>query len=125
MRVLVTSTTYYPALNGQAVFAVNLAEGLSRAGHKVAVIYPEVHRQTRERNGVQLEAQGSLSLSFLHGESYLPLKFDGVRSVVEEFRPDIVHIQDHYPLSVVTVRVARELGIKAMGTNHFMPANLA
>src|SRR5574340_411803 len=125
MRVLVTSTTYHPALNGQSVFAVNLAEGLSRAGHKVAVLFPEAQTATRERNGVQLESQGSLSLGLLHGESYLPLRFGGVRRVFEAFRPDIVHIQDHYPLSVVTARLARERGIKAVGTNHFMPANLA
>jgi glycosyltransferase involved in cell wall biosynthesis len=53
------------------------------------------------------------------------MRFGGVRPVLEAFRPDIVHVQDHYPLSVVTIRVARERGIKAVGTNHFMPANLA
>jgi glycosyltransferase involved in cell wall biosynthesis len=125
MRVLITSTTYHPALNGQSVFAVNLAEGLNRAGHKVAVMFPEPRTATRERNGVQLEAQGALNLSFVHGESYVPVTFGGVRRVLEAFRPDIVHVQDHYPLSVVTVRIARELGVKAVGTNHFMPANLA
>jgi glycosyltransferase involved in cell wall biosynthesis len=118
-------TTYHPALNGQSVFTVNLAEGLREAGHSVAVVFPEARSITRERNGVQLEPQGSLSLRFFHEESYLPLKFSGVRRVFERFQPDILHVQDHYPLSVVAVRQARELGIKAVGTNHFMPANLA
>ena len=125
MRVLIASTTYHPALNGQSVFTVNLAEGLSRAGHTVAVVYPEARTERRERNGVRLESQGSLSLRFLHEESYLPVKFGGVRRVFEAFRPDILHIQDHYPLSVVSVRLAHEMGIKSVGTNHFMPANLA
>ncbi len=125
MRVLIAGTTYHPALNGQSVFMVNLAEGLSRAGHGVAVLFPEARTSRRERNGVQLEPQGSISLRFLHEESYLPVRFGGVRRVMKNFRPDIVHVQDHYPLSVVAVRLARELGIKVMGTNHFMPANLA
>jgi 1,2-diacylglycerol 3-alpha-glucosyltransferase len=125
MRVLIAGTTYHPALNGQSVFMVNLAEGLARAGHGVAVVFPEARSETRERNGVRLEAQGSLSLQFLHNESYLPLRFGGVRRAIERFRPAIVHIQDHYPLSAAAVRTARELGIKVMGTNHFMPANLA
>lgn len=125
MRVLFAGTTYYPALNGQSVFTVNLAEGLAAAGHTVAVVFPEDRTTRRVRNGVQLEPQGSLSLRFLHDESYLPLRISGVRRVFERFKPDIVHIQDHYPLSVATVSLARELGIKVIGTNHFMPANLA
>ena len=125
MRVLIAGTTYHPALNGQSVFMVNLAEGLRAAGHDVAVVFPEAKTARRERNGVQLEAQGGLSLRFLHDESYLALRFGGVRRVFETFRPDILHIQDHYPLSVAAVRLAREHGIKAVGTNHFMPANLA
>ncbi len=41
------------------------------------------------------------------------------------FQPDIVHIQDHYPLSRAMVLAAQRRGIKVIGTNHFMPDNLA
>lgn len=125
MRVLITGTTYYPALNGQSVFTVNLAEGLARAGHEVTVMFPETHASTRIRNRVRLQAVGSLSLGFIHGDSYLPVTFGRVLRVMEEFQPDVVHIQDHYPLSGAAVRHARRLGIPVVGTNHFVPGNLS
>jgi glycosyltransferase involved in cell wall biosynthesis len=68
---------------------------------------------------------GSVSLRFIHKETFLPIAFSKVRRVLDEFQPDIVHIQDHYPLGAATVRQARRSGIRVLGTNHFVPANLA
>jgi len=124
MRVLIAGTTYYPALNGQSVFTVNLAEGLARAGHEVAVLFPEEHASSRVRNRVRLEAVAGISLWFIHKETFLPVAFGKVRRVLDEFQPDVVHIQDHYPLSAATVRQAKRSGIRVLGTNHFVPANL-
>jgi 1,2-diacylglycerol 3-alpha-glucosyltransferase len=124
LRVLIAGTTYHPALNGQAVFMVNLAEGLVGRGHEVVVLFPDARSFSKVRNGVQMEAVGSVSLSFIHGESYAPFIFTKVRRVFESFKPDIVHIQDHYPLSVVVVREARRRGIPLIGTNHYSPASL-
>src|SRR5512139_2408804 len=119
MRVLIAGTTYYPALNGQSVFTTNLAEGLARAGHEVAVLFPEDRESSRVRNRVQLETAGSLSLRFIHKDTFLPLALGRVRPLFETFRPDVLHIQDHYPLSAAALRQARRLGIKVLGTNHF------
>jgi len=124
LRVLIAGTTYHPALNGQAVFMVNLAEGLVGRGHEVAVLFPDAHSYSEIRNGVQMEAVGSVSLGFIHGESYAPFIFTKVRRVFDSFQPDVVHIQDHYPLSVAVVRQARRRGIPLIGTNHYSPASL-
>jgi 1,2-diacylglycerol 3-alpha-glucosyltransferase len=125
MRVLISGTTYFPALNGQSVFTVNLAEGLARAGHDVAVLFPEDQSSSRTRNRVRLEAMGSISLRFIRDESYFPVVFGKVHRVFEDFQPDVVHIQDHYPISVALVREARLHSVRILGTNHFVPANLA
>ena len=37
MRILISSSSY-AAANGQAVFTVNLAEGLAKRGHEVVVL---------------------------------------------------------------------------------------
>ncbi len=125
MRILIAGTTYYPSLNGQAIFTTNLAEGLARRGHRVAVLFPESHAFRGERNGVQLEAVGSISLSFVHPDSFIPVFFGKrVRGVFESFQPEVVHIQDHYPLSQLLVDEAKKRGLKIIGTNHFSPDNL-
>ena len=124
MRILIAGTTYYPALNGQSVFMVNLAEGLARKGHDVVVLFPLSRSLSRKRNGVQLESFASISLGFFHEESYLPVLFHKVRQVFDGFQPEIVHIQDHYPLSWSVVRQAKKRRLKIVGTNHFGPVSL-
>lgn len=128
MRILISSTTYYPALNGQAIFTVNLAEGLAKHGHEVVVVYPseEGKAYSRVRKGVRLETLNSLSLSFLHPDSFAPLPSPKrIRKILDDFKPDIVHIQEHHPMSRSMVFEAKKRKIKTVGTNHFMPENLA
>lgn len=128
MRILIATSANYIAFHGQAIFTVNLAEGLARNGHAVmAAAGSERGYPYREQiNGVHLEALRALSLKIIHPDSYLPLfpSFATGR-ILDRFRPDIVHIQDHYPLSRAMLFAARRRGIKLVGTNHFMPDNLA
>ena len=127
MRVLITGTTYHPAHNGQAVFTTHLAEGLARRGHTVTVAVPALRGQERhtERNGVAVHALRALSLGRWHPEAALPL-FPGqaLRGIMATARPEIVHVHDHYPMSRLAVRLARRLGARVIGTNHFVPDNL-
>ncbi|MCL4530398.1 MAG: glycosyltransferase [Chloroflexi bacterium] len=128
MRILICGTTYHPALNGQAIFTINLAEGLAKHGHEVVAVYPseEGRAYSRTRKGVRLETTDSLSLSFLHPDSFVPLPSrKRVRQILDDFQPDIVHIQDHYPTCRSMVLEAKKRKLKIVGTNHFMPENLA
>jgi 1,2-diacylglycerol 3-alpha-glucosyltransferase len=125
VRILIEGTTYHPSLNGQAIFMVNLAEGLAARGHEVMVLYPDRREFSRRLNGVQVEAMGSISLGAIHTESYWPVFFRRkVRRLFDSFRPEIVHVHDHYPLSVGVVHEAKWRGIKVLGTNHYSPASL-
>ena len=128
MRILIAGTTYFPAMNGQAVFTVNLAEGLVKSGHEVMVAIPSErdHAYHEVRNGVQIEGQRSISMKRLHPEAALPFfSFKAIRRMFDDFQPDVIHIQDHYPLSQAVLWEAKRRGIQSMGTNHFMPENLA
>ena len=128
MRILLAGTTYYPALNGQAIFSVNLAEGLAKKGHEVVMTFPsdEGHAYCREHNGVMLAAVRSLGLGFWHKDAHIsPFPVRPVRKLFDEFKPEIVHIHDHYPLCRAVLHAASRRGLKVVGTNHFMPENLA
>ena len=128
MRILVSGATYHPSVNGQAIFTINLTEGLAKNGHEVAMVFPsEQGRAYRcTRNGVKLEAVDSFNLSFIHPDTFLPLpSAKRIREVFDDFRPEIVHIQDHYPICRFVVKESKKRNIKIVGTNHFMPDNLA
>jgi glycosyltransferase involved in cell wall biosynthesis len=128
MRILIAASSNYIAFHGQAIFTINLAEGLARNGHTVMVTAGSErgHPYHGNINGVQLEAVRALSLKMIHPDSYVPI-FPSLSAgrILDLFQPDIVHIQDHYPLSRAMVFAARRRGIKIVGTNHFMPDNLA
>ncbi len=125
MRILIAGCTYYPELNGQAVFMVHLAEGLAAKGHEVTVLIPERRESSTRRNGVRLEAVHSFELSSVRAGAYFPYLFGRrVREVFESVQPEIVHINDHYPVSIAAVSQARQRGIRVLGTTHFVPANV-
>jgi glycosyltransferase involved in cell wall biosynthesis len=128
MRILIASVTYAPFSNGQAIFTSNLAEQLATNHHEVLAIVPSDQGQTYRinRNGVDTQYLWTIDLSFLYpGSVFTPFPAEEVKRVFEWFRPDIAHIQDHYPLCYHTYKIARQLGVKVVGTNHFMPENIA
>ena len=128
MRILITGTTYLPGLNGQAIFTVNLAEGLAKRGHEVLVAYPSELGSAYQacRNGVQLEAVKSVSLQRWHEQGFFtPFPGKDARRIFNSFKPEIVHIQDHYLLSRAFALLAQKHAVKLVGTNHYMPENLA
>ncbi len=128
MRILIAGNAYHPALNGQAIFTQNLAEGLARRGHQVLIIYASEkgHPYRRNLNQVQVEAVRAINLNKIHtGTAFCLFPGKSVRELVRGFQPEIVHIQDHYPLCRFIVRIAQKQGIRIIGSNHFMPENLA
>lgn len=128
MRILIASSTYTPAMNGQAVFTTNLAEGLVKQGHDVQVVIDSQNRVASQRivNGVKVTSLRSVSLSVLHpGVYFSPFPGSEVKRLLASFQPEIVHIQDHYPICRSMVSLARKSKLKIVGSNHFIPENLA
>jgi 1,2-diacylglycerol 3-alpha-glucosyltransferase len=128
MRILICGTTYYPGLNGQAIFTVNLAEGLAKRGHEVTVVFPsdEGRAYRRTQNLAHLEGIRSIKLTFLHPDTFISVfSARTIHRLLDAVRPEIVHIQDHYPLCRAFAQETIKRGIKIIGTNHFMPQNIA
>mgnify|MGYP005837054093 CR=1 FL=1 len=128
MRVLIAAQTYRPATNGAAVFTLNLAEGLARAGHEVIVLVPSNRMRAYRTvsNGVRIEAVRAVPLVPLYSDVYVTLMIGRqVARLVRALAPDVVHIQDHYPLSRAVLKAALRLGLPVVATNHFLPENVA
>jgi glycosyltransferase involved in cell wall biosynthesis len=101
---------------------------MARLGHEVMMVLPSDRKiaYAEDRQGVQIRGLKSLHFSFLHPDAYYSLfSQKAIQSHIEEFRPDIVHIHDHYPLTRSIAMTAKRRGLKVVGSNHFMPENLA
>jgi glycosyltransferase involved in cell wall biosynthesis len=124
MRVLIISHTYPPALNGQAVFTSNLAEGLARQGQQVRVLVPAIDRPAFEmRNGVEIQGVSAIDLRFIHKDLSLALASRSqAERILQEFKPDLIHLQDPSPISQVCLQLAKQRHIPVLATHHPGPA---
>jgi Glycosyltransferase len=128
MRILIATSSNYLAFHGQAIFTKNLAEGLIRHGHEVLVVASSERGpySETEYHGVQIIALKSMSLKLINPNAVLAISTGrALRKIFTSFKPEIVHIQDHYPLCRSATHLALKSGVHIIGTNHFMPENLA
>ncbi|MEJ2011793.1 MAG: glycosyltransferase [Anaerolineales bacterium] len=127
MKIVMIGQTYGHNVNGAAVFSQRLAEGLAGAGQDVSVFTPSLrgHAEAAHEAGVMIHEVISFSLAPFYPEVHIPIfNQTQLADLFDDIRPDVVHIQDHYPLSAAGLREARARGIPCLATNHFLPANL-
>lgn len=124
MNILIAGQAYYLHNNGQAVFTINVAEGLADAGHRVTVVAPSETGRAyqKQQRGVMIQTVSALPLGF--NANVTALTDRDVAHTLAAFAPEIIHIQDHYFLSRSVLRCARQLPATLIGTNHFLPENL-
>jgi glycosyltransferase involved in cell wall biosynthesis len=128
MKILFVSDSYYPHINGVYYFVCRIGPLLQEKGHEVAVIAPSESIFSSQKKIDGLDVYGLPSLPVLNYPSIrlpIPLLLKSrINRIIQSFKPDIIHIQDHFFISKVVVQINRELKIPIIGTNHFMPENL-
>ncbi len=133
LTILIGADTFPPDVNGAAKFADRLAVGLVGRGHRVVVVAPSPDEKFGPRieshDGVDLEVYRLRSWSwFNHPWARFALPWEvrtDTRAILDEVKPDVVHIQSHINVGWGLVREAHDKGIRVIATNHFMPENIA
>jgi len=128
MRILITTDSYYPQVNGASIFGQRLAHQLKERGHSVLVIAPGTALKSSYSTvaGIPVYGVSSVPVIFYDGMRIaLPADLKRLtRPVLEDFAPDIVHAQGHFTVSKAVIDNAQSMGVPVIGTNHFMPENL-
>jgi glycosyltransferase involved in cell wall biosynthesis len=131
--VLIGADTFLPHVNGAARFAERLAAGLVRRGHDVHVVAPS---DGRCNTGVFTEVIEDEPMTMHRLPSYRFLPHDWLtfvlpwrskhyaRRVLDDVKPDVVHIQSHIIIGRGLAREARKRGIPLVATNHVMAENI-
>ncbi|GAB2734684.1 hypothetical protein GCM10027174_04440 [Salinifilum aidingensis] len=128
LRIVVGAVMYPPDVSGAANFGYRLARGLLARGHEVHVICHSGDRQahTRVEDGVTVHRVPSYGSPF-HPTVRFCLPWRATRHaarLLEEIRPDVVHVQSHFFIGRGLINAARRAGIGLVATNHFMPENI-
>lgn len=147
MKIVIATAVYYPQVNGVAVFSHNLAVGLARRGHEVMVICPSQTGKNYKRtiDGVETVYLRSVDVKVYPDQIHkvpekkkvLGVKMPRVfyrkgfrvsvfpqveiRKALDEFRPDVVHVQVSDPIGLSVVSYARRKGVPVVTTEHNQP----
>lgn len=133
LRILIGADTFLPHVNGAARFAERLAAGLVARGHEVHVAAPSAQHGPVGTSTEVIEDQ-PMTVHRLPSHRFLPhdwLTFvfpwrakHYARILLDQIKPDVVHIQSHIIIGRGLAREARKRGIPVIATNHVMAENI-
>ena len=99
MKILIVSDTWRPQLNGVASTLEMTVAELTRMGHEARVVDPDARRRTT----FQASFSADIKLEFFAKRR--------LKRILEEFRPDYIHIATEGPLGWAARRVCLRLGL--------------
>lgn len=126
MKILIASDLHWPTINGVATFSRNLAKGLADRGHEVLVIAPsQTGKHYKEVDGNHV-IHRTAAVPFPFYQNFrISLRPDReVKRIINEFEPDVIHIQMLLGIGQAAMRCGNKVGIPIVSTNHAMPENL-
>ncbi len=124
MRILYSSFTFFPELNGQAVFTLNLVCEMAALGHEVLVLTQNSGKKAEEINDPRIKVIHfpSIPLKAIHKDLRVAVfSRKAIRQVFSDFQPDLVHVQDPSLLSQAIMRVAHHKHVPVLATHHTGP----
>lgn len=154
MKIAITSDIYYPMTNGVAVFAHNLAHGLAKEGHDVMVICPSfkrfgrAYKEVDKKTGVKTVHLKSIRFPFYpdqinkvpdkreilglpmprlvykHGIWFPLTPYDELEEALNNFQPDVIHLQTAETIAIATRRYAKKYAVPLVSTGHAYPDNV-
>lgn len=126
MKILIAADLHWPVFNGVATFSRNLARGLAEQGHEVVVIAPSQDgRKSKEIDGnYVIYRTRSTIFPFYQNFRISPTPQLEVRKIIQDFQPDVIHIQMLMWIGQAAMFFGRRYDIPVVTTSHAMPENL-
>jgi len=128
MKILMTTESYYPIIDGGALGQHRLVHELIRRGHDVRVIAPGFKFKNYKENddgSIIYRSRGIRLPLYMGGKYYVaPSPYFYVKKVINEFKPDIINVNSPYPNSLSAINIARKKDIPVVGSIHILPENI-
>jgi 1,2-diacylglycerol 3-alpha-glucosyltransferase len=128
MKILFTTESYYPIIDGGAVAQHRIVHELIKKGHDVRVIAPAFSFQNtvEDENGSTIYRPRAFVLPFYMNNKYhfapFPLRY--VKKIIEEFKPDVINVCSPYPISLCAMIIAKKRRVPLVGSIHILPENI-
>jgi len=128
MKILFTTESYYPIIDGGAIAQHRIVHELIKKGHDVRVIAPafSFKNTVEKENGSTIYRPHAFVLPFYMNNKYhfAPFPLLYVKKIIEEFKPDIINVCSPYPISICAMILAKKNHIPLVGSIHILPENV-
>ncbi len=132
LKIVIGCDTFPPDINGAARFAERLAGGLARHGHEVHIVAAAF--DSNFGSFTEIHDGQSMTVHRIHSyriPQHKTLRYvwpftleSKTNKLLDQIKPDAVHIQSHLIMGRYLVKSAKRRGIRLLATNHIMPENL-
>jgi glycosyltransferase involved in cell wall biosynthesis len=128
MKILFTTESYYPIIDGGAIAQHRIVHELIKKGHDVRVIAPafSFKNTVEDENGSTIYRPRAFVLPFYMNNKYhfAPFPILYVKKIIEEFQPDVINVCSPYPISICAMILAKKKHIPLVGSIHILPENV-
>ena len=126
MRILIANDQHWPMRSGVATACRTLAQGLADLGHTVMVVAPSQTGRGYKEIDRNYEITRIRSFGLVFRKNFrVSVTYDReMRRILDEFQPDIVHVQTQFTVGLSMLRAAVHREIPVVATNHVMPDNI-
>jgi len=124
MRILYSSFTFFPDVNGQAVFTLNLVQEMAALGHEIQILTQEAGNDQACLSDPRIKTIRfhSFHLDRFFKDLKIPIfSHKAIQKIFVEFQPDLVHVQDPSPLSQAVIHEAHRQNVPVLITHHSGP----
>jgi glycosyltransferase involved in cell wall biosynthesis len=128
MKILFTTESYYPIIDGGAIAQHRIVHELIKKGHEVRVIAPSFRfkNTVEEENGSTIYRPRAFVLPFYMNNKYhfAPFPLLYVKKIIDSFKPEVINVCSPYPISICAMIVAKKQHIPLVGSIHILPENV-
>jgi 1,2-diacylglycerol 3-alpha-glucosyltransferase len=128
MKILFTTESYYPIIDGGAIAQHRIVHELIKKGHDVQVIAPSFSFKNtiEDDSGSTIYRPRAFLLPFYMNNKYhfAPFPFLYVKKILDIFKPDVINVCSPYPISICAVIWAKKKHIPLVGSIHILPENV-
>lgn len=116
MRIALVTETWWPSTDGVVTRITATVRELKAMGHELLIIAPRGGATSFE--GIPVRDVPNISVGFIYGGKPWGLPLPRVKSYLEEFNPDIIHVVNPFVLGVAGVISGTRLKIPIVASYH-------
>lgn len=117
MKILITTDTYRPTINGVVTSIESLKKALDRLGHDVKILTFSDSFNSKQEDDIYY--MGSLGAGKFYPDARMnKLFYNRFYEDIMDWKPDIVHSQTEFTMFIQAKKIAKDLDIPLLHTYH-------